>query len=247
MTLRADLHIHTCLSPCASLDMSPRAVVHAAVAAGLDLIAVTDHNATHNCPTVERLAGRAGLACLYGAEVTTEEEAHVLCLFETAEQAQEFGAFLATLLPAMPHDPERFGDQVYVDEEDVILGVVSTSLLAACAISAEALLAEVHRRGGIFVPAHVDRPSWSLYSQLGFLPPYDYDAVEVTTPAAAAKAAGYTAVVSSDAHEIADIGRQTVGIHVGGPEMEQVREALREGRVNVAHPNGKKTPHRGEK
>jgi hypothetical protein len=214
--------------------MSPRAVVHAAVAAGLDLIAVTDHNATDNCATVERLAGPAGLACLYGAEVTTAEEAHLLCLFETSEKAQAFGAFLASRVPAMPHDPERFGDQVYVDEHDVILGHVPTSLLAACTISTEALLAEVHRRGGLFVPAHIDRPSWSLCSQLGFLPPYDYDAVEVTKPAAAPQADGYTAIVSSDAHELEDIGRQTVGIRADGPGIEGVREALRNGRVYLA-------------
>jgi hypothetical protein len=247
MTLRADLHIHTCLSPCASLDMSPRAVVHAAVAAGLDLIAVTDHNATHNCPTVERLAGQAGLACLYGAEVTTEEEAHVLCLFATAKEAREFGAFLAALLPAMPHDPERFGDQVYVDENDVILGEVSTSLLAACSISAETLLSEVHRRGGLFVPAHIDRPSWSLCSQLGFLPSYDYDAVEVTSPVAVGTAGGYTAIVSSDAHELADIGRRTVDIRVKSIGIESVGEALRNGWVDLPKPNGKKTLGRGEK
>jgi 3',5'-nucleoside bisphosphate phosphatase len=231
MTLRADLHVHTCLSPCASLDMSPRAVVHAAKAAGLDLIGVTDHNATHNCPTVERLARQAGLACLYGAEVTTAEEAHVLCLFGTSREAEEFGAFVASHLPAMPHDPERFGDQVYVDEDDVILGDVSASLLGACTVSAEALLSHVHRRGGIFVPAHIDRPSWSLCSQLGFLPNYDYDAVEVTKAAAAGWAAGYTAIVSSDAHELADVGRQSVTLRARGTGIESLRDALRNGRV----------------
>ncbi|MBM3317352.1 MAG: PHP domain-containing protein, partial [Candidatus Eisenbacteria bacterium] len=90
--LAADLHVHTCLSPCASLDMAPGRIVARARALGLAMIAITDHNSVENAGAVARAARGSGLCILPGMEVTTAEEAHIVALFEelpAAESLQE--------------------------------------------------------------------------------------------------------------------------------------------------------------
>ena len=123
MTLyRADLHIHTCLSPCGSLDMSPTVIVETALARGLDIIAITDHNSTLQCCEIQALGAEAGLTVFAGAEVCTREEAHCLALFGTEDSRAAFQEYLDRYLPPVPNDPERFGDQVWVNRNDEIMG-----------------------------------------------------------------------------------------------------------------------------
>ncbi len=123
----ADLHIHTCLSPCGSLEMSPSEIVRRSLAKGLDAIAITDHNTTLQCPEIQSLGERFGLRVFAGVEVTTREEAHCLVYFPTDESRKRFQRYLEEHLPPIPNDPERFGDQVWVNAENEILGEVRPS------------------------------------------------------------------------------------------------------------------------
>ena len=116
MLFKADLHIHSCLSPCASLEMSPSAIVEKAKSAGLDLIAITDHNSALNAPALRDVCVRTGgIHALFGMEVTTAEEIHCLALFDNPDKALELGKYIYSLLPEVKNKADKYGDQVYVD------------------------------------------------------------------------------------------------------------------------------------
>ena len=119
---RVDLHLHTCLSPCGSLEMSPQRIVETALERGLDAIAVTDHNSTLQCPEIQALGEERGLMVFAGAEVTTREEAHCVALFADDRTRAAFQMYLDDYLPPVPNDPERFGDQVWVNARNEIVG-----------------------------------------------------------------------------------------------------------------------------
>ena len=128
---KADLHIHTVLSPCGDLEMSPSAIVHRALARGLDMIAISDHNTTRQVKVTQKIGRDNGLFVLGGVEVTSQEEAHCLSYFETDEQLDEFQEFLDAHLPPIPNDEDRFGYQLIVDENDEIVGEEEHHLLNA--------------------------------------------------------------------------------------------------------------------
>ena len=135
MTIATDLHIHSTLSPCASLEMSPAAIVRRARELALDLIAVTDHNSVENGFTAARLGEKIGLKVVFGMEAQTREDVHVLCLFEDRRQAERFNERVYALLPDVGNNPELFGDQVVVDEQDNIVRQEGKLLLNALDIS----------------------------------------------------------------------------------------------------------------
>ena len=135
MTIATDLHIHSTLSPCASLEMSPAAIVRRARELALDVIAVTDHNSVENGFTAARLGEKIGLKVLFGMEAQTREDVHVLCLFEDRRQAERFNERVYALLPDVDNNPDLFGDQVVVDEQDNIVRQEEKLLLNALDIS----------------------------------------------------------------------------------------------------------------
>jgi len=167
----ADLHIHTCLSPCGSLDMSPSVIVRTALERGLHAIAITDHNSTLQCPEIQALGAEYGLTVFAGVEVTTREEAHCLVFFEKDETRQLFQQYLDDHLVQIPNKPERFGDQVWVNRKDEIQGEIPWLLLSALDQSINQISSYAKQLGCLFVAAHVERPSYSLISQLGFIDP----------------------------------------------------------------------------
>ena len=167
---RADLHIHTVLSACADLEMSPGAIVRIAKENGIDLIGITDHNSTLQCTVVKEMAEAAGLAVLCGAEVTTREEVHCLAYFKDLGKLALFQEYLDHHLPAIPYSPEQFGYQAVVDRNEKILGLIENYLNVGISRSIEQVEQEVHRLGGLFVPAHIERPMFGILSQLGFMP-----------------------------------------------------------------------------
>ncbi len=174
----ADLHLHSCLSPCGDLEASPAAIARSARQRGLHLIALTDHNSALNTPAFEICCQREGLSAIYGMEATCAEEAHCLCLFPTVAIALDFSEFIYAHLVPIANDPLRWGDQVYVNADDEIEGEVENLLISATDLNLETLGETVHQRGGLFIPAHVDRAAFSLMGQLGFVPPGNYDALE---------------------------------------------------------------------
>lgn len=201
--MRFDLHIHSCLSPCASLDMSPSAIVGRAVAAGMDLIAITDHQSAMNAPAMEECARRAGIGCLFGMEVCTSEEVHTLALFDTVRQAAAMTEWVYDSLPKRVNDPDVFGDQPIVTWDDEIVDMEWRILAMGCRRTIPETSEKCRELGGLYVAAHIDRPNFSVYSQLGAVPEGCFDAVEISRTASegawAPKSGGLAVIRSSDA------------------------------------------------
>jgi PHP family Zn ribbon phosphoesterase len=169
--LAYDLHIHSCLSPCGDEDMTPANIVGMAALKGLDIIAVTDHNSCKNCPAVLKLAKQQNIIAIPGMELCTLEEVHVLCLFSCLEDALRFDEYVSSKLIKIPNNERIFGKQEIYDEEEHIIGTEPYLLINATEISfdeLDRLLQEFH---GIYIPAHLDKNSNSLLSNLGFIPP----------------------------------------------------------------------------
>lgn len=213
-TYKADLHIHSVLSPCASLEMSPSNIIEQAKKVKLDIIAVADHNSTLHCPLIHDLATKNGIFAIYAAEVTTREEVHCLCLFENEEQRTQFQKYIETNIQKVPNNPDIFGYQVVVNEQEDILDEIEYLLHSALKTGIDEVEEFVHALGGIFIPAHVDRPKFSITSQLGFIPRnLNYDALEVsknTSISSFIKGNPYISkkrfIRNSDSHAIEQIG-----------------------------------------
>ena len=139
-----DLHMHSCLSPCAEDDMTPANIAGLAKLAGAELIAVTDHNAADNLPAVQRCCNAYGLRLLPGVEVNTAEEIHVLCYFKTVDTALEFGRLLYAALPEFPYDPAVWGRQLVMDENDEVLRTVDKLLTAGDPVYLQAHYEEMY-------------------------------------------------------------------------------------------------------
>jgi 3',5'-nucleoside bisphosphate phosphatase len=168
---RADLHVHTLLSPCGDLEMSPANIVKRAAELDIKILGIADHNSTKQAPLVKKLAEKEGIFTLCGAEVTTKEEVHCLAFFENIDTLSEFQKYLDDHLPNIKNDPKYFGYQVVIDEQEMILEEISKLLISGISQSLDQVEQKVHALKGIFIPAHIDRKKFSLTSQLGFVPP----------------------------------------------------------------------------
>jgi Predicted metal-dependent phosphoesterases (PHP family) len=168
---RADLHIHSVLSPCGDLYMSPTAIIEQAKKLHLNLIAITDHNSMRQVKVTQKLGRENGILVLGGVEITTQEEAHALAFFENDDQLDLFQAYIDKHLPHIPLDEEKFGYQLIVDENEEVTGEEEWLLWSALDADLDELYDIVHEIGGLFIPAHVNKPASSLISQLGFIPP----------------------------------------------------------------------------
>ncbi|MDR0729655.1 MAG: PHP domain-containing protein [Prevotellaceae bacterium] len=236
---RADWHIHTVLSPCGDLEMTPCHIVDEAKARGLDIVGICDHNTTLQCAEVKKVGDRAHLFVLCGAEVTTREEVHCLAFFETPATLAAFQCFLDAHLPHVPNRVDIFGHQLLVDAQEQVLDSVPYLLLSALTKSIDEVAAEVHRLGGLFIPAHIDKAQHSLLSQLGFVPrDLQVDALELTPrittddfirqhPALA----GYRFIHSSDAHMPDEIGRACTELLLKECTFKEIKNALHHGRL----------------
>jgi 3',5'-nucleoside bisphosphate phosphatase len=222
----ADLHLHSCLSPCGDLECSPRAIARHARERGLDMIALTDHNSALNTPSFRTCCLQEGVVPVFGIEATSTEEVHLLCLFETVEQALRLGEILYDALSDIPNNPDLFGDQVYVDAEEFILGEVEKHLTGAVHYSLEAIMEQTLDLGGLFIPAHIDRPVNSISSQLGFLPEAPYSAVEITRPDISLDTCNLPRIANSDAHFLADIGVRCTRYTARSLDFAGLRHAL---------------------
>lgn len=171
-----DLHIHSALSPCGEAEMTPNNIVNMALIKELDFIAVTDHNTAKNLPAIMAVAKELaketekGICILPGIEVTTKEEAHVLAYLPTLEAAMKLDAIVYDHLPDVKNEKALFGPQTIMDAEDNIIGEVDKLLISATDIGVNQLWDLVTELGGVLVPAHIDRKSYSLISSLGFIP-----------------------------------------------------------------------------
>ncbi len=228
----ADLHIHSCLSPCGDLSSSPKAIARAAREKGLHMAALTDHNTALNTPAFASACRDEGITALFGLEVTTVEEVHVLAIFPDAAAAVEAGEDAYERLQAPGFDPVSYGDQVWVDDEENIAGSLEKLLiLGTTDLSIEDAVHWTHSRGGLVIPAHIDRTAFGALEQLGFLPDAPYDAVECTRPPEASLTGRWTVTASSDAHYIKDIGRRCLEFEGTAPTFEALQAALSSGKA----------------
>ncbi len=233
-TYRADLHIHTCLSPCAELEMTPLAIVQVATELGLDMIGICDHNAAANVPATVRAAGSKPLTVISGMEVTTREEVHVLALFAAPEAALDLEAYVQGRLSG-ENDPELFGEQVVVDEHNEPLELCPKLLIGATSLSVEQVVEAIHARGGCAIAAHVDRERFGIVGQLGFIPPrLPLDGLEHSRKTARSEACErfsdggrWEMLCSSDAHRLGEIGMGSTFIRLESPTLDELRMALR--------------------
>lgn len=165
-----DMHIHSCLSPCGDDDMTPGNIVGMASLLGLNAIALTDHNTSKNCPAFLKIAEEFGLIAIPGMELTTAEEVHVLCYFSSLEDALAFDHFVEDKILPIPNNPQFFGNQILIGEDDEPCGTFDTLLISATSISFDQVYDHVKKFNGIMVPAHLDKSSTSLLSNLGMIP-----------------------------------------------------------------------------
>lgn len=232
---RADLHIHTVLSPCGDLEMSPVNIIQQAKANKLDIIGITDHNSTRQCQVIEKLGKEEGIFVLCGAEITTKEEVHCLAFFEKHETLTLFQEFLDAHLPNVTNNPDLFGYQVMVNRHDEILYEEERLLISALDIGIEKLAEWIQMHNGIFIPAHIDKPANSLFSQLGLIPPQlKVDAFEYTGKKTRAQmhqlglSVKATLITNSDAHFPKDIGKRFSVFEMENLSFSAIKEALQQ-------------------
>lgn len=230
----ADIHIHTVLSPCGSLDMSPINIVNEASKKGLDIIGITDHNASANCKVIFDIAKEFGIFTLCGLEVTTKEEIHCLTFFQDFDSLASFQKFIDDNIIKIDNNPDKFGYQLIVDRDENIIDQIDWLLINATNITIEQLEKKVHELDGLFIPAHIDRSTYSLISQLGIVPlDLNVDAYEVSkyyNPTSIINSfpntKNNTFISDSDAHYIRDIGSISTVFHIRNRTFEEIRKAL---------------------
>ena len=201
-----DLHIHSCLSPCASDDMTPHNIAAMAELKGLGIISLTDHNSGSNLEAMADAAQMHGLIFVPGIEVCSQEEVHVLTYFPDLETAVSFADGIYESLPEISNDPLIFGNQIIMDTSDKQAGRLDKLLLQATPYTIDEIAGMASFAGGCCVPAHINRDSFSVFSNLGFMPPGLFRCVEIvkSLPCPAIDE-GYKVLYSSDAHYLGDI------------------------------------------
>ncbi len=165
-----DFHIHSCLSPCADNDMTPNNIAGMAALAGLNILALTDHNSARNCPAFFAAAKKNGIIPVAGMELTTAEDIHVVCLFEHLEDALRFNDAVDAQRIFIRNRPDIFGEQLLMNENDEQVGMEENLLTNATQISIDSVPAMVAEYNGVCFPAHIDREANGIISILGTFP-----------------------------------------------------------------------------
>lgn len=230
---KADLHIHTCLSPCCESTMSPRKIVKQAKLKGLDIIGICDHNSIENVRYVKKAGEKEGLTVIGGIEVTSQEEVHILAYFDEDEKMTELADLIYENLPGK-NDERFFGDQIVVNEDDEVLGTNDRLLIGATALSIHDIVTSIHALSGLAIASHIDREGFSIIGQLGFIPDnLELDGLEVSPRISIdeakvkyGQASDLPFVTSSDAHSLDDIGRSYTCLSMAGANTKEIRKAL---------------------
>jgi len=236
---RAELHVHTVLSPCAEVEMIPPLIVQESLERGIDIIAITDHNASANAAAVMQAARGTGLAVLPGMELQTQEEVHLLCLFDDMTQLQSFQSLVDRALPEIKNNIDFFGEQFVVDPSGDFIRREERLLVTSARITLEEAFHAVERLGGLAIPAHVDRKAFGLLAILGFIPPdLPFTAIEISARLSPHRAsidypqlAGFPLLQGGDAHRLSELRGANI-LHIQAPTISELRLALqgRDGR-----------------
>jgi len=231
-TFKADLHIHTCLSPCGELSMSPRNIILRAVEEKIDILGICDHNSAENVPALLAIAKTYPVTIFPGMEITSQEEIHILGLFDNLEAVLQLQEEVYHHLPG-ENDEEAFGLQVVVNEQGEVLRFNPRLLIGACTLSLNQIVDLIHSFKGLAIASHIDRESFSLISQLGFIPSdIILDALEISPSISYYQAlnrfAPHLPLVSfSDAHRPEEIGQSFTRFLIQEASLTEIRLALR--------------------
>ncbi|MBF0472722.1 MAG: PHP domain-containing protein [Nitrospirae bacterium] len=229
----ADLHIHSCLSPCSELDMTPRAIVNKAIEQGIDIIAITDHNSMRNVPAAIAAASGTRLTVLTGMEITTCEEIHILALFDSNNFNNDFNEIIYSNLPDIKNNVKHFGYQIVVNCDDEVIEFVPRLLISSIMIELEPVLGLIHKFNGIAIPAHIDKEQFSIISQIGFIPEgLKVEALEVSRNTSEeekiilSKKYQRPIVSFSDAHFLSDFGSNLSELYLEAPTFDEIKKKL---------------------
>ncbi|MFC1650456.1 PHP domain-containing protein [Candidatus Latescibacterota bacterium] len=229
---RLDLHIHTCLSPCADLQMLPSEITKYAEMRNLDGIGICDHNSAENVPAVIKAGKREGLKVFGGMEITSSEEVHILCYFNDEKALMEMQNVVYDNLSG-ENDENYFGEQLVVDEFDTVLGVNKKLLIGATTLMIREIENITHTLGGFAVASHIDRESFGIIGQLGFIPEeLSLDALELSPDHNSGNIEEYGCygipfIKSSDAHFLSDIGKTCTTFLLNSLSFSEIVMALR--------------------
>ena len=212
---RFDLHIHTALSACAENIMSPGQILARAKEAGLDMIAITDHNASANVSVSIQFGKKLGIKVVPGIEITSLEEVHILGLFENLDELEDFQKLVDSALPPGINIVEISGHQLVFDSGDEIMDTDENIRNIGVSLPSGRIISEIKKRNGYVIPAHVHKRIYSLISQLGFIAPNaGFDALEIAAPMwirdgfkIGQRIEGYPVISGSDSHFLESVGR----------------------------------------
>ena len=225
-----DLHAHTCLSPCADLEMSPRSIVKEAKKKGLHFVGICDHNSAENVGAAKKAGRREGIGVIGGMEVTSSEEVHILALFDTGSSLHALQQVVYRNLRGT-NDVRLYGDQVVVNAEDEVIRFNRKLLIGAARMTIHEVVDLIHRLGGVAIASHVDRRGFGIIGQLGFIPEdLPLDALEITDRSHAGSVPTgreFPVVVSSDAHFLEDVGKAQTSFLLERVTVEELRKSFR--------------------
>jgi PHP family Zn ribbon phosphoesterase len=232
-TFKVDLHIHTCLSPCASLEMSPLQIVEKAKEKGLDVIAICDHNSAENTEAVINAGRKKDLAVFPGLEISTREEIHVMGVFGNVDAAMKVQQVVYSNLEGLNRE-DYFGMQVIANEYDDVIDFNPLFLAGSTKLSFEKTVELIRSGKGMAIAAHIDRQAFGLLGHFGFLPEdINLHALEVSSRGKVAAISREMTprnekplLFNSDAHFLKDIGRQCNRIMAEASQFECIYKAI---------------------
>jgi 3',5'-nucleoside bisphosphate phosphatase len=233
LIFRAELHVHTVVSPCAEVEMIPPLIVQQALENHIDIIAITDHNSTANIEAVIKAASGTNLIVLPGMELQTREEVHSLCIFAELAQALAFQQIIDQVLPSIENQPDHFGEQFIVDETGEFIRREDRLLIVSTDLTLSKAWQIVTGLGGVFIPAHVDRKAFGLIENLGFVPEdIQIDAVEISRHLNSnlvvkeyPQLIGYTLLKGGDVHRLDEFLGANI-FQLESPTLDEIKLAL---------------------
>jgi len=232
--IRADLHIHTCLSPCGDMGMMPSAIVEKAKSKELDVIGICDHNSSENIDSIKKAGEKNNLKVLGGMEITSKEEAHILALFDDDKDLFKLQEIVYKNLKG-ENNEELFGYQLVVNEHNKIVDLNKKLLIGATELTVDSIVELIQSLNGLAIASHVDRERFSLIGQLGFVPEgLELDGLELSPTYMSKKkklefpmALGLPLVTFSDAHYIDDIGKTSTTFLLNYITVSELKKALK--------------------
>jgi len=234
---KADLHIHTSLSPCTDKEMFPQRIIKQAKMNDLDIVGICDHNSAENVVATKKIGQREDVAVIGGIEATSQEEVHILALFDKIKELFEFQEIIYEKLSGF-NDEKVFGKQLIINENNEIVGSNNRLLIGATSLSLEEIVQAIYSLGGLTIASHIDRESYSIIAQLGFIPEgllldalelspnYERKTICVADRQVNPELYGFPLVTFSDAHFLKDIGKSFTIFLIEEASIGEIKKAL---------------------